>query len=245
MQRIKEITVVFSFLVLLFACAFTSADAKFGNFLKDTMGDMLKGGETTTENEMIRGLKEALQIGTEKAIETVSKVNGYYDNPRIRIPLPGPVEKVENLLRVAGHGTQIDAFEMSMNRAAERAAPAAQTIFWEAIGEMTISDAERILNGRENEATLYFKDTTYGKLEEIFKPMVKSSMSEVGATRAYQDLYKKAQTIPFAGSLSVDLDTYVTERSLDGLFLMLAEEEAKIRTDPAARVTDLLRKVFK
>jgi hypothetical protein len=245
MHSKKRITVVLSLFVLLFVFASTSAYGKFGDFLKDTMGEMLRGGEPTTESEIIQGLKEALRIGTEKAIGVVSQVNGYYDNPKIKIPLPGPVEKVEKLLRVAGYGTQVDTFEMSMNRAAERAAPAAQTIFGEAIGEMTITDAQTILKGSENEATLYFKDKTYGKLEEIFKPMVKSSMSEVGATRAYQSLHEKVQTIPFAGALSVDLDTYVTERSLDGLFLMLAEEEAKIRTDPAARVTDLLKKVFK
>ena len=241
----KRIYVVSCVFVAISVFAFASAYGGFGDFLKDTAGDMLKGEEATTEGEMIQGLKEALRIGTEKAIGTVSQVNGYYDNPKIKIPLPGPVEKVENLLRVAGYGAEVDTFEISMNRAAERAAPAAQTIFWEAIGEMTFSDAQEILKGRKNEATLYFKDKTYGKLEEIFKPMVKSSMSEVGATQAYQNLDTKVRTIPFAGGLSFDLDTYVTERSLDGLFLMLAEEEAKIRTDPTARVTDLLKKVFK
>jgi hypothetical protein len=151
---------------------------------------------------------------------------------------------VEKLLRGAGFGQKVDIFELSMNRAAEQAAPEAKSIFWDAIKEMDIADARKILNGRDDEATLYFKDKTYQRLEQSFKPIVKNSMGEVGVTRAYQDLNEKVETIPFAGGLSFDLDQYVTEGALDGLFKMLAEEEKKIRSDPAARVTDLLRKVF-
>jgi hypothetical protein len=242
----KQFFVILIFFILIPLIALPPVYGAFGDFLRSKVEGFLNvSGETATESEMIQGLKEALQIGTEKAIGTVSQVNGYYDNPKIKIPLPGPVKKVEKLLRVAGYGTQVDTFEMSMNRAAEQAAPEAKAIFGEAIKEMTFTDAQKILKGRENEATLYFKDKTYGKLEEIFKPIVKSSMSEVGATRAYQNLDTKVRTIPFADRLSFDLDTYVTDQSLDGLFLMLAEEEAKIRTDPAARVNDLLKKVFK
>jgi len=148
------------------------------------------------------------------------------------------------LLRGAGFGSKVDAFELSMNKAAERAAPEAKSIFWDAIKKMKIDDAKTILNGREDEATLYFKDKTSARLQEIFEPIVKESMGEVGVTRTYQDLNAKVEKIPFADSLNLDLDKYVTEAALNGLFQMIAEEEKKIRSDPAARVTDLLKKVF-
>jgi hypothetical protein len=202
------------------------------------------GKGSLSEDEIIRGLKEALEIGTSNAVEKVSKLDGYYKNPEIRIPLPEPVEKVEKFLRLAGYGSEIDAFEMSMNRAAERSAPQAKRIFWDAIKKMSFSDARKILQGRDDEATLYFRERTLPHLSEMGKPVVHKAMAEVGVTRTYQDLDAKARTIPFAGGFSFDLDQYVTDKALAGLFLMLAHEEKKIREDPAARVTDLLRKVF-
>ena len=204
-----------------------------------------RGAESLSQSEIIKGLKEALQIGTANAVDIVSKVNGYYNNPKIRIPLPANIQKTENLLRTAGFGRQVDNFAVSMNRAAEKAAPQAQSIFWDAIQQMKFDDANKILKGRDNEATLYFKDKTSAQLGQIFKPIVNQSMSEVGATRYYQSLNNKIKSLPFgADTFSFDLDQYVTDKSLDGLFKMLAEEEIKIRQDPAARVTDLLKKVF-
>jgi len=227
----------------LSAVVSTPAWGGWGDFLKDVQ-KALSGEESITEADIIRGLKEALHIGTDKAIKGVSKINGYYKNPKIKIPLPERVQKVEKLLRAAGYGAQVDSFELSMNRAAEKAAPKAKTLFWDSIKGMTFSDAKKILKGRENEATLYFKGKTFDRLREIFKPIVHDAMHQVGVTRAYQNLDAKVRSIPFAERLSFDLDQYVTGRALDGLFLMLAEEEAKIRRDPAARVTDLLKKVF-
>ncbi len=151
---------------------------------------------------------------------------------------------MEKLLRTAGYGPQVDAFDLSMNRAAEQAATEAKPIFWDAIKQMTFDDARRILDGKDNEATLYFRDKTENRLKEIFKPIVHKTMSRVGVTRRYQELDGAVRSIPFAGNLSFDLDQYVTDGALDGLFLMLAEEERKIRQDPAARVTDLLKEVF-
>lgn len=213
--------------------------------------DIFKGAQksvgtsdSVSESEMVKGLKEALEIGTSEAVGLVSKQGGYFDNPAIRIPLPEQIRKVEKLLRTAGFGSKLDAFELSMNRAAEQAAPEAKSIFWGAIKKMDINDAKRIINGHDNEATRYFKDKTYDRLQQSFKPVVKNSMGQVGVTRLYQDLNAKVESIPFAGSLSFDLDQYVTAGALDGLFRMLAQEEKKIRSDPAARVTDLLKKVF-
>lgn len=204
----------------------------------------LGGSGALTNDEIIAGLKEALEVGTEKAVALVSQADGYYANPDIKIPLPESVQKVEKFLRAAGYGQKVDAFELSMNRAAERAAPEAKSIFQDAISQMSFEDASKILNGRDNEATLYFEDKTSGRLQELFKPIVKDSMGEVGVTRSFQDLNAKAESMPFGKSLSFDLDQYVTDGALQGLFKMLAEQERQIRTQPAARVTDLLQKVF-
>jgi hypothetical protein len=213
--------------------------------------DILKGAQnilgtsdSVSESDIVKGLKEALEIGTGKAVDLVSKTGGFYNNPDIKIPLPGAVQKAETLIRGAGFGPKIDAFELSMNKAAERAAPEAKSIFWDAIKNMKIDDAKNILNGGDNEATLFFKDKTYARLQETFKPIVEASMGEVGVTRIFQNLNATVEKIPFTDSFNLDLNEYVTEGALDGLFLMLAEEEKKIRSDPAARVTDLLKKVF-
>jgi hypothetical protein len=227
--------------IYVFSTTFVAAG--FQDFLKKAQ-KVFETSDSISESEIVDGLKQALEIGTTKAVDLVSKKGGYYNNPEIKIPLPGSVQKVEKLLRGAGFGSKVDAFELSMNKAAERAAPEAKSIFWDAIKKMKIDDAKKILNGREDEATLYFKDKTSARLQEIFEPIVKESMGEVGVTRTYQDLNAKVEKIPFADSLNLDLDKYVTEGALNGLFQMLAEEEKKIRSDPAARVTDLLKKVF-
>lgn len=232
-------------LLMVHGSVYTGAvQAGFTDFLKDAQKAVGIGQGGLTNTEVIDGLKQALEIGTKNAVEVVSKVDGYYGNPDIRIPLPGSVQKVEKVLRAAGYGQKVDAFELSMNRAAEHAAPEAKALFWDAIKKMSFDDARKILDGPDNAATLYFKEKTEGRLTEVFKPIVHTSMSEVGVTRSYQELDAKVQSIPFAGSLSFDLDQYVTGKGLDGLFFMLAEEERKIRQDPAARVTDLLQKVF-
>ena len=236
------------FFVLLSALAiwvFSAAlvTAGFQDILKGAQ-KMFGTSDSISESDIVEGLKQALEIGTGKAVDLVSKPDGYYNNPQIKIPLPASVQKVEKLLRGAGFGSKVDAFELSMNHAAERAAPEAKSIFWDAIKKMEIDDAKKILSGRDDEATLYFKDKTYPRLQEIFEPIVKESMGDVGVTRRFQDLNANVKKIPFADSFSFDLDKYVTDGALNGLFQMLAEEEKKIRSDPAARVTDLLKKVF-
>jgi hypothetical protein len=202
------------------------------------------GGTDLPEGKVVQGLKEALEIGTKNAVEKVSKPDGYFRDPNIRIPLPGPVRKVESLLRGMGYGSQVDAFELSMNRAAEKAAPQAKGLFWDAVKKMSFDDARKILQGRENEATLYFKDKTWDPLDRAFRPIVREAMSTVGVTRSYQDLEAKVKTIPFADRLNLNLDEYVTHKAMDGLFIMVGEEERRIRQDPAARVTGLLKEVF-
>ncbi len=217
--------------------------AGFMDDLKNTL-NALGGGEGLTNDEIVGGLKEALEVGTRHAVQTVSQTDGYFKNPQIKIPLPENVRRFEDLLRATGFGSQVDAFELSMNRAAERAAPEAKAIFWDAIKQMTFTDARGILDGPDDAATQYFRDKTSDRLQTLFKPITHQAMSEVGVTRSYQTLDAKIQTIPFADTVRFDLDQYVTDKALDGLFWMLAQEEKKIRQDPAARVTNLLQKVF-
>ena len=221
----------------------TGLTANFDSLL-DSAKEAVGGHSGISNDEMIQGLKEALEIGTQNAVATVSKPDGYFKNPDIKIPLPEEIEKAGKYLRLAGYGSKVDEFEQSMNRAAEQAAPEAKQIFLGAVKEMEIGDAQKILNGPDNAATNYFKDKTYARLQEIFKPIVTDTMGQVGVTRQFQDINNKLSSIPLADKASVDLDQYVTDKSLDGLFFMLAEEEKKIRQDPAARVTDILKKVF-
>ena len=232
----------------MIAFLLVGAHAGFAASLSDMAKEAQKafGGSAggLSNDEITAGLKEALQVGTEKAVGLVSQPDGVYQKPAIKIPMPESVQKVEKLLRTAGYGEKVDAFELSMNRAAERAAPEAKSIFWDAISGMNFEDAQKILNGRDNEATLYFEDKTAARLQEAFKPIVKDAMGEVGVTRSYQDLNEKMTSLPFGKSASFDLDQYVTDGALKGLFKMLADQERQIRTQPAARVTDLLQKVF-
>jgi hypothetical protein len=189
-------------------------------------------------------LKEALQVGTANAVKLTGRTDGYFRNEAIKILLPEQLRTLASGLRAVGLGAQVDELVLGMNRAAERAAPHARQIFWEAIGAMTIDDARKILGGGDTAATEYFKTRTSAALAAAFRPVVEASMREVGVTRQYTELYRRAQAIPFLNVEAYDLDRYVVARALDGLFHVLGEEETKIRTNPAARVTDLLREVF-
>lgn len=184
---------------------------------------------------MIDGLKEALQIGTGNAVETVSQMGGYHENPEIKIPLPDAIQRVEKLVRAAGYGAQVDAFEMSMNRAAEKAAPEAKSIFWDAIKQMNFSDARKILEGQDNEATLYFKEKTYGRLSEVFEPIVHNAMSQVGVTRKYQELDEKVHERAFCQHFAVRSRCICERRSLGGPLLHAERRRKKDPTRPCCK----------
>ncbi len=190
------------------------------------------------------GLKEALKVGTENTVNLTGKTDGYFMNQAIKILMPEKLHTLEKGLRAVGYGPKVDEFVLSMNRAAEKAAPLARQIFWDAIGEMTFDDARKILSGPNTAATEYFKRKTSDRLTVAFKPVVEKSMDEVGVTHQYKELVGKYQSIPFMKSETFDINQYVVAKSLDGLFHVLGEEEKKIRTNPAARVTDLLKEVF-
>jgi len=189
-------------------------------------------------------LKEALQVGTANAVSLTGRTDGYFKNQAIKILMPEQLRTFERGLRAVGYGPQVDELVLGMNRAAERAAPQAKQIFWDAIGAMTIDDARGILDGGDTAATEYFKRTTSDPLTTAFRPVVEKAMGEVGVTRQYTELFRRAQSIPFLNVDAFDLDRYVVGKALDGLFHVVADEEKNIRTNPAARVTDLLREVF-
>ncbi len=202
------------------------------------------GSGAADETSSAAGIKEALAIGTEKAVASLSRKDGYFANQAVRILMPSSIQKVADVASKLGFERQVDEFVLSMNRAAEAAAPLASRYFGDAIRDMTLDDARAIVTGGKTSATDYFRGKTHDKLYAAFKPVVTQKVGEVGATRAYNDLIGRYEKVPFVGSQSVELDDYVTNRALDGLFHMVGEEEKAIRTNPAARTTDLLKMVF-
>ncbi len=204
------------------------------------------GGTTGSSDAKtdIAGIKEALAIGTEKAVNSLSKADGYFGNKAVKILMPKNIQKVADMARVAGYEKQVDEFVLSMNRAAEAAVPVAAKIFGDAIRAMTVDDVRGILTGGDTAATEFFKRTSEKKLYTAFKPIVSKKVDEVGATRAYKDLMGRYEQVPLMQSKSLDLDDYVTQKALDGVFYMVGQEEKQIRTNPAARTTDLLKSVF-
>lgn len=216
----------------------------------DLLGDVLKGVKMPTSRDtldndtVVSGLKEALSVGTRSAVTSVSKTDGYFSNQMIKILMPEKIRNVAEVLRKIGYQKQVDDFVLAMNRAAERAAPEAADYFVGAIKEMTLQDGQKILNGGNTAATDYFKSKTSDKIYAAFRPIVSRSMDDVGAARAYKNMMSSYNSVPFVKTESLDLDNYVTDKAMEGLFYMVGQEEKKIRTNPAARTTELLKKVF-
>jgi len=235
----KRLRYLLAFLTIVLV---TPADAGFMEDLMQGAGLGRKSGPGG--DPIVAGLKEALSIGTGHAVTATSKTNGYFGNQAIKILMPDKIQKVAGVLGKVGYQKEVDDFVLSMNRAAEKAAPQAKAIFIDAIQRMTIEDARKILDGGDTAATEYFKAKTSGKLYEAFQPIVSSSMNEIGTTRSYKEMMGRYAALPFAGTESLDLDRYVTNKALAGLFYLVGQEEIKIRKDPAARVTDLLKSVF-
>jgi hypothetical protein len=196
------------------------------------------------EGKIASGLKEALQVGTANAVQSTGRPNGYFSNPAIKIMLPQKLQLMEKGLRVMGKGPQVDEFILSMNRAAEQAAPLAKPIFLDALKQMTFQDARKILSGGDTAATDYFKQKTSSQLAVAFKPAVDKAMGNTGVERRYKSLMGAAAALPFGRTEALDINRYVVSKSLDGLFFVLSQEEKKIRKDPAAQVTPLLKQVF-
>jgi len=232
---------IISFLLLLLPQV---ASAQFDDFLKEMDKLALPGTKALGDDKIVSGLKEALSVGTENAVNLTGNTDGFLKNTAIKILLPEKLQSMDKALRFAGFGPQVDEFVVSMNRAAEQAAPLAKPIFKDALTSMSFDDAKKILRGGDTAATDYFKNKTQDQLSTAFKPEVEKAMNQVGVTAQYKELVGQYTTLPFVTVPAFDLDNYVVGKSLDGLFYTLAEEEKKIRTNPAARVTDLLKEVF-
>jgi len=205
-------------------------------------------------DQAVQGLKEALSKGVQSAVSRLGQEGGFLTNLNVRIPLPEKLQKTEAALRLAGQGKLADDFVATMNRAAEKAVPAAASVFGDALKQMTIADAKAILSGSDDAATQYFRKNTQTNLFGRFQPIVASATEKVGVTASYKKMVGKVGAAQSLGGLlgvktpalpdQADLDSYVTNKALDGLFKMVAEEEKRIRENPLARTTDLLRKVF-
>lgn len=202
------------------------------------------GSDTLSNQDVASGLKEALRVGADRVVTGLSAVDGFNANPDIHIPLPPSLQKAQSALRTVGLSGMADDLELRLNRAAEAAAPEAKQLFWNAVSTMTFDDARKIYDGPDDAATSYFRGRMTPDLTSKFTPVVDESLREVGAIRAYDDMMDSYKSLPFVPDISADLSEHVVTRALDGLFLMLAREEKAIRENPAARTTELLKKVF-
>ena len=204
----------------------------------------LNQGKAPSNQEIIDGLKQALSIGSQNAGGNASKVDGYFKNPIIKIPFPPEAQKMESKLRSLGMNKEVDEFIMTLNRAAEEAAKQSAPIFVDAVKQMTITDGVSILKGNDSAATHYLRTKTSTPLHDKFKPVINAAIQKVDVTKYWNPLITTYNKIPFVDRMNPDLEEYITGRALNGLFILVGQEETKIRKDPAARVTDLLKKVF-
>ena len=234
----KKVLVVLSVVAVIVSCTTAQINKTIGG-----INDALGSGGLTTE-QVAAGLKEALTKGISNGSVQASKLDGYFKNPKIKIPFPPDVQKVEDKLRQIGLGGEVDKFVKQLNRGAEDAAKESKAIFVTAIKAMTIQDAWNILKGEDDAATQYLMRTTSAQLKAKFKPVMKSSLDKVNATKYYSDIINTYNKIPLVDDVNPNLDDYATDKAIEGLFYLVAQEEEKIRKDPIARTTELLKKVF-
>ena len=222
--------------------------AQNGGLLKKANNAVNKikgGGSSLSNDEIIAGLKEALSVGANNSASKLSALDGFFANAAIKVLMPPEAKKVETALRSAGLGSMVDKAILSMNRAAEEASKSAAPIFVDAIKQMSFQDALGILKGADTAATSYLKGKTTSALTTTFKPIIDEALKKTEATKYWKDVFDTYNKLPTTfKKINTDLSAYVTERALSGLFFQVAEEEKKIRKDPAARVTDVLKKVF-
>jgi len=200
--------------------------------------------DRVTNREAVAGLKGALEKGSETAIVALGRADGFLGDPRVRIPLPDSLSRAEKMMRRVGMGRQADELVVTMNRAAEAAVPEARQLLADSVGKMTVQDAKGILRGGETAGTDYFRRTTRDELHGRFLPIVKKATAKLNLAQQYNQYAEKTVALGLVRKEDANLDEYVTQKALDGLYLMIAEEEKKIRKDPAAAGTAILRKVF-
>jgi hypothetical protein len=232
--------------LLTAGCADTGTSGEFGRVLGEVLGSTTTSGSQNALSiaEIDAGLREALTVGTNTVASQLGQTNGYYGNPKIRIPLPKTYRTIQtNLARVGASGP-LDDLELRMNRAAESAVPQARVLILGAIRDMTIQDALNILNGGDTAATDYLRARTETQLQVAFTPYVRNALSNSGAFTAMENVASQYGVGGITSSLQADLTTHAVDLGLDGIFLYVAEEEKKIRENPLARTTELLRRVF-
>ncbi len=215
------------------------------NKILNSIGKSSVSGKALSNDDIINGLKEALSVGAENTSKSLNKTDGFFKNAALKILMPAEAQKAEKTLRQFGMGAMVDKAILSMNRAAEDAAGGISTIFINAIKQMTVTDGLKILRGGDFAATDYLKKTTTFELTEKMRPVIEASLSKVNATNYWKDVFTTYNKLSFSKQpVNTDLSSYVTEKSMTGIFYSIGEEEQKIRKDPAAQVTDLLKKVF-
>jgi hypothetical protein len=229
-------------ILILISLAVTGLQAQLPDVAKKLLNTGTASG--LTEQDAASGIREALQKGIATGVEMVSKPDGYFANPQIKIPFPENVREIDRKLRSMGLGSLADEVILTMNRAAEDAAKQALPIFTSAIKKMTVNDAIGIVKGPQDAATQYLARTSTPALKDAFRPVIRESLNRVNATQAWEAAVKAYNQIPFVKKQDTDLTEYVTGKAIDGLFKMIAKEELKIRQDPVARTTDILKKVF-
>lgn len=215
-----------------------------GRRLLDVLGGDQAGASALTIAEIAAGLRDALTVGTGRVVDVLGVVDGFNLNPDVRIPLPGVLQDVQSALSAIGLSGMVDDLELRLNRAAETAMPRGRELFRDAIRTLTLDDAMAIYNGPADAATRYFQGRMTPDLVQVFSPIVRDSLADVGAVRAYDRMMGRYRSIPFVPDATADLTDYTVEKGLDGLFLLLGREEAAIRENPAARTTDILKRVF-
>lgn len=203
-----------------------------------------QGNPNVTSTQASSGLKEALSRGIAAAVSETGRPGGYENNPLIKIAMPDRLKWAEKGLRTIGMGATVDKFEHSMNAAAEQAAPAAKSILLQALKSMTFDDARKIVTGGNTAGTDFFRRTTSTQVSGAFRPIIQKAMASNGVTQKFNGLMQSAPKLPFTQAQTIDINQYVLDKSVDGLFIMMGEEEKKIRTNPAAQVTPLLKTLF-
>lgn len=203
-----------------------------------------KSGAGLSNDDIVSGLKDALRVGTDSSVSRLGKVNGFFGDAAVKILMPKEAQKAEKTLRNLGMGDLVDKAILSMNRAAEDATSDVGDIFWTSIKQMSITDGLQILQGSDSAATVYLRKSTTAQLTQKFRPVIDSSLRKVNATKYWKDVFTAYNKLPLGSPVNTDLTGYVTDKALAGLFYNIALQEQKIRKDPAAQVTDILKKVF-
>lgn len=232
------------FFIIIILCAQQKSNAQIKiNNVYNTVNSAINAN-SLSNTDIVTGLKEALNVGSKNASDIASKADGYYKNPQIKIPYPPQTRDMMNTLNNLGMKPQVDAFVRQLNRAAEDAATKAGPVFLSAISNMNINDGLNILKGNNDAATQFLKQNTSSELNNQFKPVIAASLQKVEITKYWKPLFKKYNQLPFVKKVNPNLEEYVTQKATEGLFVLVAREELKIRQDPGARVSDILKKVF-